>query len=252
MNRKALLFFGAILLVFTACKSKKPISTIPGGGEILTAKQVHKVLEAKAQPPLWVKITAGVEVNQNGSRNAANADIRMKQDSIIWVELSDKIVGIKAARAFAMSDTIAFYNRIERTYFAGSYNYVEKKLGTSLPFIYIFQVFEGQLFIPNARVDVLNERYVLSEKDANGNSFTAELEPLNLDCVRQEFVTPTDIIKITYADYRDVNGYRFPYKINVEVLGRQNLTATFQVNAIECNGPYKMPFTIGSNYERID
>jgi len=252
MNRKALFFFGAILLVFTACKSRKVISTIPGEGVILTAKQVHKVLDAKAKPPIWIKFLADVEVNQNGSRNIARADIRLKQDSIVWVELSDKIIGIKAARAFALIDTVAFYNRLERTYFAGTYQYVEKKLGTSLPFSYIFQVFEGQLFMPEATVEVLNERYVLSDKDANGNAFVAELEPLNLDCVRQEFVTKTDIIKIGYADYREVNGYRFPHKINVEVLGRQNLTATFEVDLIECNGPYKMPFTIGSNYERID
>ena len=251
MNKAAIFLFGAILLLATACKSKKAVSTIPAG-VVLTAKQVQKALKSKAQPPSWIKIEADVEVNQNGSRNAASADIRIKQDSIIWVELSDKIIGIKAARAFAMSDTVAFYNRIDRTYFAGSYQYVEKKLGTSLPFSYIFQVFEGQLFLPDASIEVVNERYVLSDKDDNGNSFVAELEPLNLDCVRQEFVTPTDIMKIYYSDYLEVSGYRFPQKINIEVLGRQNLTAAFQVKSIETNGPYKMPFTIGSNYERID
>lgn len=252
MNRLILALFVLAFTLF-GCKSKKKMVETPNGTvELLRPNEAIKAFKAKQNPPSWVKIVASVRVVQDGSPIDANADIRMKQDSIMWVELSDNIVGIKAARAFAMEDTVAFYNRIDRTYFAGAYSYVETKLGTSLPFPYIFQVFQGQLFVNSGNVEILNNRYVLSEKQENGDAFLAEIEPFYLDCVYQELTTKTDIIKVTYQDYVEQYGFRFPQKIFVEVLGRKNLTASFQVKSIEAKGPYKMPFNISSKYERIE
>ncbi len=252
MNKVSLIILLAVFGFASACKSKKQTVAATGEVEIRSTKMALKAIQEKPQPPNWVKIDAIVDLQQKGNSNSALAEIRMRQDSILWVELSDRIIGIKAARAFAMADTVAFYNRIDQTYFAGSYQFVEKKLGTSLPFSYIFQVFQGQPFLVDGDIEIVNERYILTQKTATGEAFLAEIEPVNLDCVRQEFASATDVIKVSYSDYRLLNGYRFPYKINVVVTGRQNLVANFVVTAIECNGPYKMPFTIGTTYERID
>lgn len=252
MNKVSLIILLAVFGFTTACKSKKQAVSTKGNVEILSAKMALKAIQEKPQPPSWVKIDAVVDLLQKGNSNSAVAEIRMRQDSILWVELSDRVIGIKAARAFAMADTVAFYNRIDQTYFAGSYSYVEKKLGTTLPFSYIFQVFQGQPFLVDGDIEVVNEHYILTQKTASGEAFLAEIEPKNLDCVHQEFVSATDVLKVFYSDYKFINGYRFPHKINVEVTGRQNLKANFVVTAIESNGPYKMPFTIGTSYERID
>jgi hypothetical protein len=252
MNKMKLFILLAVLGIAVGCKSKKTIVTSKGEVEMLSPKSALKAFAKKNQPPTWVKINALVDLDQNGSSNSADAEIRMCQDSIMWVELSHPIFKIKGARAFAMADTVAFYNRIDQTYFAGSYQFVEKKLGTSLPFSYIFQVFQGQLFMGEGDVQVINDHYVLTNKTANGEAFLAEIEPFNLDCVRQVFTTSTDVMTVTYADYREMNGFRYPYKINVTVAGRQNVTATFAVKTIETDGPYKMPFQIGNNYKRLD
>lgn len=252
MNRLGIL---ALMLAaaLVACKSKKVIVTTPEGElEMLTPKAAKKALEDMPAGPQWIRIKADVNVDQNGSNNNGVAELRMRQDSILWVEIADPIIGFKAIRAFAMRDTVAYINRLDKTYFAGSYNYVEKKLGTGIPFSYIFKVFQGRLFSLEERPEIRENRYVIEEQYANGNRYFAQVEPRNLDCVSQEYYTEEDWIRITYSDYKVVDGNRFPHTISVQVFGTQNLTATFNVREIETGGPLKMPFKVSSKYERVD
>jgi hypothetical protein len=236
-----------------ACKSKKVVLETPDGKiEMLSPKAAKKALEEKPGLPGWVRIKADVSVDQNGSNNNGVAELRMRQDSILWVEIADPIIGFKAIRAFAMADTVAYINRLEKTYFAGSYNYVEKKLGTGIPFPYIFRVFQGRLFSLDKRLEIKDNRYIVEEQYANGERYFAQLEPIYLDCVTQEYYTNNDWIRITYADYKVVHGNRFPHLINVQVFGTQNLTAKFTVREIETGGPLDMPFKVSSKYERVD
>jgi rRNA maturation endonuclease Nob1 len=242
-----------LVLALAACKSKKVVVTTPEGEvEMLSAKAAKKALEEKPSAPSWVRIKADISVDQNGSNNSGVAELRMRQDSILWVEIADPIIGFKAIRAFAMSDTVAYINRLDKTYFAGSYNYVEKKLGTGIPFPFIFKVFQGRLFSTEQRPEIRENRYVIEEKYDDGNSYFAQVEPRYLDCVTQEYYTAKDWIKISYSDYKVVRGNRFPHKISVQVFGTQNLTATFTVRELETSGPFKTPFKVSSKYERVD
>jgi hypothetical protein len=245
-----ILFFA---LTLAACKSKKTLVSTPEGEvEMLAPKAAKKAIAAKPVPPQWLRIKADVRVDQNGSKNNGVAELRMRQDSILWVEISDPIIGFKAIRAFAMSDTVAYINRLDKTYFAGSYSYVEKKLGTGIPFTYIFRVFQGQLFSLEERPEIRENRYLIEENYTNGNRYFAQVEPRNLDCVMQEYNTVTDKIRITYADYKVVGANRFPHKIDVQVSGTQNLSASFNVREIELDGPFRTPFKVSSKYERVD
>ncbi len=251
MNKLLWVLLIVILGAASGCKSGKKVETTSSDVTMLSAKKALKAIADLPTSKAWVNILADVTVNQNGDQQSAAADVRLRQDSIVWVELSDKIIGIKAIRAFAMADTVAYYNRIERNYFAGSYDYVEKKLGTSLPFNYIFQVFQGQLFINNGQIETLNNHYILTAKDENQNSFMAEIEPLHFDCLHQEFITKTDVVKIFYADYKEIDGFRYPHTIKIEVRGKQSITADFTVKSINTKGPFKTTFSISNKYERV-
>ncbi len=110
-----------LLVVFVACKSKRVVITTPTGEvEMLSPKDALKAIENKPAAPNWLRIKADVTVDQNGSSNNGVAELRMRQDSMLWVEIADPIIGFKAVRAFAMADTVAYINRQDKTYFAGS------------------------------------------------------------------------------------------------------------------------------------
>lgn len=248
---KNVAFIFCVVLLLIACRSKKVVTTPDGTITLLSPKEASEAIRAKPSAPVWVQLKADVSVTQNKSTNNGVIDIRMKQDSIVWVEIADPILGIKAIRAFAMSDSVAFLNRIDRTYFAGAYTYVEEKLGTGVPFGYIFNVFLGQVFIPNAAVSVGETAYTLQAKTGDGNSYVARIDPLTLDCMQQMYFTATDVLTINYSDYRVSNGYRFPHSVSVQVTGTQQLQATFTMKEISSGSPLDMPFNISKKYARI-
>ena len=244
------LFLAIILL---ACKGKRAVITTPSGPlEMLTAKEAEKAFTAKPKPAKWVQILSEVNVEQNGSNQNGRVELRMCQDSIIWVEIADPIIGFKAIRAFAMDDSIAYINRLDKTYFAGPYAYLEKKLGTSIPFNYAFKVFMGRLFNIEERPTIVDGHYVIEENMQDSIRFFARVEPINLDCVNQEFYTPENWIRITYADYREIKGYRYPFKIHVQVFGKESLIANFKVRELNVGKSLETPFKISSKYERVD
>lgn len=239
------------LLVFGACKSKKAIVPTATGTVNLTAKEFKKAIAAKPEAPQWVRIVADVNVEQNGSSNAGVADIRLHKNQQVWVEIADPLIGIKAVRAIALADSVAYQNRIDRNYFAGPYSWVERKLGTSIPFEYIFNVFMGTPFTTDATVTLAETKYTLSASLDSAILFTADIDPAYLDCIMQELRTPKDAIRIIYGSYKEINGYRYPQQMRIEVTGSQKLTATFVVREIASDKALDMPFNLNTKYERL-
>jgi hypothetical protein len=241
----------AALLLLGACKSKKAVVTAQPGTAELSSKAFKKAFSEKPEAPKWVRIIAEVNITQNGSNNAGVADIRLHQNQQVWVEIADPLVGIKAIRAIALPDSVAYQNRIDRTYFAGPYSWVERKLGTSIPFEYIFNVFMGAPFTTDATVTAIDNKYNLTAPLGDDISFMAEIEPTYLDCIVQELATPKDVIRIFYGNYKEINGYRYPQQMRIEVSGSQTLTATFVVREITPGKALDMPFNLNTKYERI-
>jgi hypothetical protein len=239
------------LLLLSACKSKKAVVSAQPGTAELSEKAFRKALSEKKLAPEWVRMVAEVNVTQNGSSNAGVADIRLQQNQKVWVEIADPLVGIKAIRAIAMADSVAYQNRIDRTYFAGPYTWVERKLGTSIPFEYLFNVFMGAPFTTEATVTSIENKYTLTANLANDVAFLADIEPSHLDCLMQELATSKDVIRIFYGNYKEVNGYRYPQQMRIEVTGSQTLSATFVVREITPGKALDMPFNLNTKYERI-
>jgi hypothetical protein len=248
MNKVIMLILIAVLPALAGCKSKR--KTTPSDiadGKMRTEKEFIKDFAQKSSPAKWVKMTAETSAPDMGI--TANSELRIRQDSILWIELT--AFGIKAARGFATADSVAFTNRLNKTYLAGNYALVEQKLNTAVPFTYLFRVFQAVILEGDADVKIGNNEYLLSKKLDDGNDYYARIEPVFLDCVEQKFYTPTDVLTATYSNFKWVDGYRYPYEITIEVAGKQPLTAVFKVKEIETKGPYSTPFSVGSNYERM-
>lgn len=251
MNR---VFLIATLLAFAmlGCKTQKTVVNTPNGPvTLLSPKKARALLEEKIGAPQWVRLKANVTVTQNGSTNRGVMELRMKQDSILWVEIADPILGIKAIRAFAMADSVAYQNRIEKNYFAGPYSYVEQKLGTAVPFDYIFNVFLGEVFEPASALTLGEGFYLLNQRFDDGSTFLAQIEPVNMDCTRQVFTTKNNTLAVEYSNFQVEKAFRYPQKIVLQVAGTQALAAEFEVTEWQSGTPQEMPFKISSKYERI-
>ncbi len=82
--------------------------------------------------------------------------IKTKRDSIIWISLYHS-TGIPVAKMVMTKDSIIFLNRLEDTYYAGNYDFINDKLNFSLTYNNIQGVLFNELFLYNDTITKLKE-----------------------------------------------------------------------------------------------
>lgn len=102
---------------------------------------------------------------QNKSRTSFSGQLRIMKDSMIWVSISPAL-GIEMARLIITNDSVLYMNRLDNTYFASDFDYINKKINTTLDFDMLqafltgndFSFYESSTF--KAGID--NHEYTLS------------------------------------------------------------------------------------------
>jgi hypothetical protein len=125
MNK--IISFLAFFVIAVSCKGPK---LVPGVPTLKNPKDLAAEVAKNSNKAEFVRINATGQYEMDGDKQRFKADIRIIRDSVIWIELADPLLGIKAGRAIMMRDSIAFVNKIEGTYMAGSVNYFSEILRT--------------------------------------------------------------------------------------------------------------------------
>ena len=114
MNRLWLLVFGFWLLVLGSCSTNKTTSSLR------TLSANHILREVERNQFEFDNLTTKFNVKVKGDNNIGfKGQLRMQNDSVIWVSLSLKL-GIEVARVMITNDSVKFINRTNKTYFSES------------------------------------------------------------------------------------------------------------------------------------
>src|SRR5208283_696073 len=81
----------------------------------------------------WLIAKFSADYKNKGQKNSFNGQIRIRKDSVIWVSFSPAL-GIEVFRMMLTQDSVKFINRMNNTYFAGDYNYVNQYLNTNIDY----------------------------------------------------------------------------------------------------------------------
>ncbi len=82
--------------------------------------------------------------------------IKTKRDSVIWISLYHS-TGIPVAKIMMTKDSVIFLNRLNDTYYAGNYDFMEEKMNFSLTFNNVQSVLFNELFLYNDTVTKFKE-----------------------------------------------------------------------------------------------
>ena len=111
---KKTLFFLCSLLVVMSCKTKE--KALVRVKDFINPKEAMEAL-AMARPVAdRYHIRGTGTFSQGGDGVSFRFDLRMKTDSAMWIEVSDPVLGIRAARLLATKDTVVIVNLIEGYY----------------------------------------------------------------------------------------------------------------------------------------
>ena len=189
-------------------------------------------------------------------------DIRLRKDSLIWVDLADPLLGLKVARAVIYKDSVAFYNKLNSKYLSGDLSSLQKKIGFEADFGMLMAALSGNLVVPpNDAMQVKFEpgHYLLTDYDVDpeqgpvqsgGTFHEYTFDPDTYKASQQKRLEPTrgKTFTLNFDDFKVQGNNRIPQKIQFEYRHNETTEVELEVRSIDLNGNFGFPFNIPKRY----
>ena len=219
-----------------------------------------------------LSLKASVQLYQKGKKTPFKANIRIRKDSLIWVSITPAL-GIEVARIMITRDSVKVLNRIDRNYFIGDYDYINKRFNIDLEFSTIQSILIG-----NAIDFETDEKVTLSidkEKYYLGNLKKrkvkkADEKPERIEKQKEEVVslwvdqntfkvsnfifsdlTANRFLKGRYEKFIAVDNQSLPSDLKFDFQSEKPAKVNLQYSKVSLAGPLKFSFKISSKYEQV-
>ena len=258
-TNRLVLFLVIILLpnLFFNCQRRhlRQISTTPH-----VKKKYKKRIDTQRADFKYLSSKSKIEYTDGLTNFNANAIIRLKKDSLIWVSVSPAL-GVEVLRCLITKDSVFVMNKIQKEYYLFSYNDLKAKLNYELNFDLIQAILLG------------NPPYTEIEEDSsyswNDTSYTVigqsrknirvenfvKNSTLKLEKIEINDVISNNSLDIIYENFTPLEGILFAFinKISLKYhndKGFQNIYIGIEHTKVEIKDKdLKFPFKIKSRYE---
>ena len=253
-------FFKAILvllLVFTSCKSSKTVLGNSVGTKSISAKKVSKRHLQNQFDKKTVEAKLKVAFQDNKSKESFTVKLRIEKDKIIW--LNATYYGVIAARVKITPTSVSYYEKINRTYFKGDFELLEKMFGAEVNFKQLQSMLVGEtvfdLKAQKYKSVVDSEAHLLlpvQQKTLfdilfwiNPNHFKLDAQALQNNQKNQE-------LKVAYKSYSTIDGEVFPKKIEIRARDNKKFTnLDIDYRSVIFNKNISIPFRVPRGYKQI-
>ncbi len=244
-------FLLIIALLLPACKAKKDATSNlkRKSTTFLVEKLQGNQIEAE-----WFSSKARIVPSGFGVGMTLSANIRVRRDSAIWMNVSK--IGLEAGRALIRPDSVFILDRLNRTYYARPLAYVESEFNLPADFNLLQEMILGNAILldeNNVNSKKLTDRYILTANDDDyqteyrlgGSPYLLEEMSVNDDANERSF-------SIDFEEYKKVNQYNFSHRRDIELSSEETGDGTIKINfsKVEIDVPKSMPFSVSSRYER--
>lgn len=250
-------------------------------GKIETPKIKDKKLEEKEAGELeglilentfrskTLSARASVSTDIGGASTNFNINVRMQNDSIIWISISP-LLGIEVARVVATRDSIKFLDRLNKQYSATDYRYINETLDLNVDYDIMQGVLTGNIFSYKKNkfnsVYIDDKYYILSTLSKKKIIRTLEEDDPSKPIIQDMWIDDTTyrITRLSiedkrvskkmttdYSDFRDTDGGLFPYKSSTKISASKNINIDLEFTKLSLNRELSFPFSVPDTYEQI-
>ncbi len=195
-------------------------------------------------------------IDLGGKEHSASIYLKIKKDSVIWVNVSKSAIQI--ARFAVRQDSAFFLNKIERNYSAFNLSILESKSGYKFTQNMLENLLLGNLLFPIEATDKVKKKQIIQKR---GNSIiVSELDKITKKITKislsEKGTSNVGVIK--YIGYQQVESLNIPEKMTV-FFSKTNKNGVAEVLDVEIiyNKPaiptkkISFPFNIPSSYEKL-
>ena len=257
MSRIFLLAALTLVLAGSACKSKRVVTTTD---EDLREMDGQTLLATLAQHQVqadWLQGKCRVSFDDGRMSVSASSTIKMKRDSLIWMNV--KKLGFEIARAMITKDSMYLLDRINNEYAVEPISYIEERFRLPANLSMLQQILLGNpvyLTTSNLKSDLDEDdgTYRLSAQEGDKrNDFWFSMPAFQFDEMKVEESEARRSLRIQLQDYQDAGANRdFSYLRLIEVDSRETGRASIELefNQVEINEPLEFNFSVPSRYRR--
>ncbi len=253
-KKKSSLFFVIVCIVFSSCKSAK---TITGGDANLRLSAKQLIKENSKQSPNFKTLQSKLKItySEGEKKQSYTVSYRMEKDKILWMSAPFSII-----RAKITPESVAFYNKLDKTYFEGNFDYLSDLLGTELDFEKVQNIILGEALFnlkdEAYKVSVSDDKYVLQPKKQRALfEIFFLLDPRLYKVSSQQLSQPAEQrhLQIDYLAHQEVIGQIVPAHVKVIALeGTEEIIAELEFKSVSLNEDVRFPFKIPSGFKKIE
>ncbi|GAB4137600.1 MAG: hypothetical protein Fur0041_12380 [Bacteroidia bacterium] len=212
----------------------------------------------------WLSAKMACEAKADSQNINFDVTLRMRRDSIIWMNVMEPTLGIKVARILINKDSVQFVNYLNNSCFHGEFNYLSQMLQIDVDFDMMQSLLIGNSVSFYEEDEKLRSAvnsnecvYTLStvrkrklKKVLEGQKQPAEpiqtisLDPLSMKILHILFIDENArSFSATYSEFAAVDSMMFPYKAEFYGRGAQkSARLTVSYKKVQINQSLEFPF----------
>jgi len=262
-----------VLVLATACTTTKQVKKTPVKRK--SAQYVYDKLKKNELNYSWLSAKISTRAEIEGKKHEVTIKIRLRRDSVLWMSVSPAL-GIEFARIMISKDSVKYINRLEKTYYTGPINYLNKLAPIDITFDVLQAVITGNSSVKfekhpkdkseKFKASVNNGSYLLStlnkrqyKKSLSGKKFQEIivtriwLDPSTFKIIKSETnnIASRKNVVVEYDEYKEVESQLFPHKVILNIRAQKSINVSLDYSRVSLEEGLKLPFSIPEKYDPI-
>lgn len=244
-------FFVFILVLFNACFTfKRAVKKNEVLVDTTNTQSVRDSMRENNFEFVYFSAKAKITIADDKGSRSANANIRIKHDSAIWISVS--ALGVEGLRIFATYDSVYVIDRLNKKFTGYDYKYFSHFTSVEVDYNMFENLISGiPIFFDEKKFKAKKEdsTYMLKNDGKRRTSFI-ELNPdftmLSTDLVDSAMGKS---LKLKYKNYNRDNVNPFSLDREVQLNDADNTRLFINFSKVKINEPLKFPFNVKEKYE---
>jgi hypothetical protein len=255
MNRLHLLIIPAFLILISCAKKTVPqastTTTIPTSAGITVKDVDFNYFSSKSN----------FHYKDDDENLEATALIRIKKDSIIWINISPGL-GIEAMRAKITPDSIIVVDKIKKQFVVYNFKTLSQRYNFEIDFPLMQNLLLGNLLKEKKEVDQVTreEKFVVLTQKLNNSLIESFINQALSKVERLQISEPgtSNLLSVDYNTFTDIDDRKIPFGVNLDLdylfqAKKYNVTIDIKHQKAEfVDKGVKFPFNIPAKYERVE
>ncbi|EAZ96964.1 hypothetical protein FBBAL38_06055 [Flavobacteria bacterium BAL38] len=244
-----------IVILLIGCKPKQTVATAAANENTAVKKIINGHYQNKHDFST-LNIRANAKYEDEKQSHSMNADIRIKKDEIIWINI--KFFGIPMAKALITPTKVSYYEKINNTFFEGNFSLLSNWLGTDLDFQKVQNLFLGKAIDDLTKdqwiSEVVDKMFKLSLPSKSDVKKEFYFEGANYLLKKETIIQESKSrnLEIIYPSYKEETKMYLPNEINIKAEQKDKVTIDIEYKNTTFNEKLSYPFSIPSGYTAIE